>query len=144
METRHSRSRLRTKTDSNPRSRYTTAPLVINHVNTIDLAEKAFLQANQEHKQERNKHNLKLQITIRLMIMKKEFKSLFKRTNRHRRTRLRTRALVHSKRPWWHSCSKTMSISRGNQELNKTPNPNGGVVAIYEDSRVVQDPWTRP
>ena len=42
------------------------------------------------------------------------------------------------------SCNKTTSISRGNQELNKTPNPNGGVAAVYEDSRVVQDPWTRP
>ena len=67
METRRSRSRLRTKTDSDPRNRYTTAPLVINHANAIDLAEKAFLQANQEHKKERDERNLKLQINIRLM-----------------------------------------------------------------------------
>ena len=33
----------------------------------IDLAEKAFLQANREHKQERDEHNLKLQINMRLM-----------------------------------------------------------------------------
>ena len=33
-----------------PRNHYTTAPLVINHANAIDLTEKAFLQANQEHK----------------------------------------------------------------------------------------------
>ena len=26
----------------------------------------------------------------------------------------------------------------------KNPNPNGGAVAVYEDSRVVQDPWTHP
>ena len=67
METRHSRSRLRTKTDSDPCNCYTTAPLVINHANTIDLAEKAFLQVNQEHKQERDERNLKLQINMRLM-----------------------------------------------------------------------------
>ena len=66
METRHSRSRLRTKTDSDPRNRYTTAPLVINHANAIDLVEKAFLQANREHKQERDERNLKLQINMRL------------------------------------------------------------------------------
>ena len=41
--------------------------MVINHANAIDLAEKAFLQANQEHKQERDEHNLKLQINMRLM-----------------------------------------------------------------------------
>ena len=71
METRRSRSRLRTKTDSDPRNRYTTAPLVINHANTIDLAENAFLQANQEHKRERNEWNLKLQKNMRLMIMRR-------------------------------------------------------------------------
>ena len=62
METRCSRSRLWTKTDSDPRNHYTTAPLVINHANMIDLAEKAFLQVNQEHKQERDERNMKLQI----------------------------------------------------------------------------------
>ena len=71
MEPRRSRSRLRTKTDLDPRNRYTTAPLVINHVNAIDLAEKAFLQANREHKQERDERNLKLQINMRLMIMRR-------------------------------------------------------------------------
>ena len=50
-----------------PRNYYTTALLVINHTNTIDLADKAFLQANREHKQERNERNLKLQINMRLM-----------------------------------------------------------------------------
>ena len=66
METRRSRSRLQTKTDLDPHNRYTTAPLVINHANAIDLTEKAFLQANREHKQERDEHNLKLQIDMRL------------------------------------------------------------------------------
>ena len=33
----------------------------------IDLAEKAFLQANREHKQERDQRNLKLQINMRLL-----------------------------------------------------------------------------
>ena len=66
METQRSRSRLRSKTDSNPRNRYTTALLVINHANVIDLAEKAFLQVNQEHKQEWDERNLKLQINMRL------------------------------------------------------------------------------
>ena len=37
-------------------------------MNAIDLAEKAFLQANREHKQERDERNLKLQINMRLMI----------------------------------------------------------------------------
>ena len=67
METRRSRSRLQTKTDLDPYNYYTTALLVINHANVIDLAEKAFLQANQEHKQERDERNLKLQINVRLM-----------------------------------------------------------------------------
>ena len=67
METRRSQSRLQTKTDSDPHNCYTTAPLVINHANVIDLAEKAFLQANREHKQERDERNLKLQIDMRLM-----------------------------------------------------------------------------
>ena len=67
METQRSQSRLRTKTDLDPRNRYTTAPLVINHANAIDLAEKAFLQANREHKQEQDERNLKLQINMRLM-----------------------------------------------------------------------------
>ena len=67
METQRSRFRLRTKTDLDPRNRYTTAPLVINHANVIDLAEKAFLQANREHKQEWDERNLKLQINMRLM-----------------------------------------------------------------------------
>ena len=71
METRCSRSRLRTKTNSDPRNYYTTAPLVINHANAIDLADKAFLQANREHKQERDECNLKLQINIRLIIMRR-------------------------------------------------------------------------
>ena len=39
--------------------------------NAIDLAEKAFLQANREHKQERDERNLKLQINIRLMITRR-------------------------------------------------------------------------
>ena len=71
METRRSRSRLRTKIDLDPHNRYTTAPLVINHVNTIDLAEKAFLQVNREHKQERDERNLKLQLNMRLMITRR-------------------------------------------------------------------------
>ena len=37
-----------TKIDLDPRNRYTTTPLVINHANAIDLAEKAFLQANRK------------------------------------------------------------------------------------------------
>ena len=37
----------------------------------IDLAEKSFLQANREHKQERDEHNLKLQINMRLMITRR-------------------------------------------------------------------------
>ena len=67
METRRSQSTFQTKTDSDPRNHYTIAPLVINHANAIDLTEKAFLQANREHKQERDERNLKLQINMRLM-----------------------------------------------------------------------------
>ena len=37
----------------------------------IDLAKNAFLQANREHKQERDEHNLKLQIDMRLMKTKR-------------------------------------------------------------------------
>ena len=40
-------------------------------MNAIDLAEKAFLQANREHKQERDERNLKLQINMRLMITRR-------------------------------------------------------------------------
>ena len=71
VETRCSRSRLRTKIDSDPHNHYTIAPLVINRANAIDLVEKAFLQVNREHKQEQDKRNLKLQINMRLMIMRK-------------------------------------------------------------------------
>ena len=71
METRRSRSRLRTKIDLDPRNCCTTAPLVINHANAIDLAEKAFLQTNREHKQERDERNLKLQINMRLMVTRR-------------------------------------------------------------------------
>ena len=30
------------------------------------------------------------------------------------------------------------------EKSKQNPNPNGGAMAIYEDSRVMQDPWTRP
>ena len=40
-------------------------------MNMIDLAEKAFLQVNREHKQEQDECNLKLQINMRLMIMRR-------------------------------------------------------------------------
>jgi hypothetical protein len=53
-----------------PHNRYNTTPLVINHTQLtrlIDLAKKAFLQANREHKQERDECNLKLQINMKLM-----------------------------------------------------------------------------
>ena len=119
METRRSRSRLRTKTNSDPHNCYTTALLVFNHANAIDLTEKAFLQANREHKQERDDRNLKLQINMRLM--------------KSRSSSLYLKGLIATGKqdqelgPWFtasslgdDSCSKTMSVSRGNQELNKT------------------------
>ena len=45
--------------------------MVINHANAIDLAEKAFLQANRELKQKQDERNLKLQINMRLMITRR-------------------------------------------------------------------------
>ena len=42
-----------------------------------------------------------------------------------------TGALVHSKQPWRRSCSKTTSISRENQELNKTQILRRGTAANY-------------
>ena len=48
------------------RNHYTTASLVINHANAIDLTEKVFLQTNREHKQKWDERNLKLQINMRL------------------------------------------------------------------------------
>jgi hypothetical protein len=48
-------------------------------VNAIDLAEKAFLQANREHKQEWDKRNLKLQINMRLMITRRSSSLYLKR-----------------------------------------------------------------
>ena len=123
METRHSRSRLQTKTDSDPRNHYTTALLVINHVNAIDLAEKAFLQANQEHKQEQNEHNMKLQINMRLIIMRRSSSLYLKGL-------IATGEQDQELGPWFtasglsgDSCNKTTFVSRGNQELNKTLNP---------------------
>ena len=56
---------------------------------------------------------------------------LYSKGNRHNRTRSRTGALVHSKQSWRHSCSKKMSISRGNQELNKTETLRRAMTAIY-------------
>lgn len=35
--------------------------------NAIELAEKAFLRANREHKQKRDERNLKLQVNMKLM-----------------------------------------------------------------------------
>ena len=119
METRRSRSRLRTKTDSDPRNRYTTAPLVINHANAIDLIEKAFLQANREHKQEQDERNLKLQISMSLI--KTRSSSLYSKGL------IATGEQDQELGPWFtasglggDSCSKTMSVSRANQELNKS------------------------
>jgi hypothetical protein len=66
-----------------------------------------------------------------LNMTKKRFKSLFERTYRHKRTRSRTGALVHSKRPCRHSCSKMMSVSQENQELNKTQTLTRAAAAIY-------------
>ena len=130
METRRSRSRLRTKTDSDPRNRYTTAPLVINHANAIDLAEKAFLQANREHKQERDEHNLKLQINTRLLKIRSS--SLYSKGL------IATGEQNQELGPWFtasglggDSCSKTTSVSQGNQELNKNQTLRRAMAAIY-------------
>jgi hypothetical protein len=60
-------SRLQTKSNSDPT---TITPLLcwlLTTHNAIDLAEKAFLQANREHKQERDECNLKLQVNMKLM-----------------------------------------------------------------------------
>ena len=97
----------------------------------IDLAEKAFLQANQEHKQERDEHNLKLQINMRLMITR-------------RSSSLYSKGLIaigeqdQELGPWFtasglggDSCSKTTSVSRGNQELNKTQTLRRATTANY-------------
>ena len=40
------------------------------------------------------------------------------------------------------SCSKTISVSRGNQELNKTQTLSRAMAAIYRVLGVT--PWTRP
>ena len=141
METRRSRSRLRTKIDSDPHNRYTTAPLVINHANAIDLAEKAFLQANREHKQERDECNLKLQINMRLIIMRS--------SSHYSKGLIATGEQDQELGPWFtasghdgDSCSKTMFISRGNQELHKTQTLRRATTGIYKVLDVT--PWTRP
>ena len=140
LETRRSRSKLRTKTDSNPSNRYTTASLVINHANAIDLAEKAFLQSNREHKQERDEHNLKLQINMRLM--KSRSSSLYSKGL------IATGEQDQELGPWFtasglsdDSYSKTMSVSQGNQELNKTQT----LRRVTDDNYRVLGitPWTR-
>jgi hypothetical protein len=46
--------------------------------NAIDLVEKAFLQANRKHKQERDERNLKLQINMKLMILARSSSLYFK------------------------------------------------------------------
>ena len=71
---------------------------------------------------------------------KNKFKSLFKRTYHHRRTRSRTGVLVHSKQPWRHSCNTMMSVSRENKELNKTQTLRRAMTAIYRVLGVT--PWT--
>ena len=142
METRCSESRLRTKADSDLRNRYTTAPLVINHANAIDLAEKAFLQANQEHKQERDECNLKLQINMSLMITRRSSSLYSKGLVATGEQDQELGTLVHSKRPWRHSCSKTTSVSQGNQELNKTQTLRRTTAANYRVLGIT--PWMRP
>ena len=51
-------------------------------------------------------------------------------------------ALVHSKQPWRHSCSKTISVLRENQELNKTKTLRRVMAAIYRVLGIT--PQTRP
>jgi hypothetical protein len=85
--------------------------LVINHANTIDLAEKAFLQVNREHKQERDERNLKLQINMRLMKSRKS-------SSLYSEGLIATGEQDQELGPWFtasglggDSCSKTTSVS---------------------------------
>ena len=137
METRRSRSRLQTKTNSDPRNRYTAAPLVINHANAIDLAE-AFLQANREHKQERDERNLKLQINMRLMKIRRSSSLYSKRTNCHRRTKSRTRALVHSKWPWQRQLQQNNVYFTRKSRTKQNPNPK------EERRLLIIESWASP
>ena len=143
METRRSQSRLRTKIDLDPHNRYTTVPLVINHANLIDLVEKAFLQVNQEHKQERDERNLKLQINMRLMKIRRS-------SSLYSKGLITTGKQDQELGPWFTASSLGGTVAANDvcftrkSKTKQNSNPNGGVVVIYEDSRIVQDPWMRP
>ena len=100
-------------------------------MNMIDLAEKAFLQANREHKQEQDERNLKLQINMRLMIMRKS-------SSLYSKGLIATGEQDQELGPWFtasglggDSCSKMTSVSRRNQELNKTQILRRVMAAIY-------------
>ena len=86
---------------------------------------------NREHKQERNKRNLKLQIDMRLMKTRRSSSLYSKGLIATGKQDKKTRALVHSKQPWRHSCSKMISVSQGNKELNKTQTLRRAMVANY-------------
>ena len=116
--------------------------MVINHANAIDLVEKAFLQANREHKQERDQHNLKLQINMRLL-------KTIRSSSLYSKGLIATGEQDQELGPWFtasglggDSCSKTTSVSRGNQELNKTQTLRRATAGIYRVLGVT--PWTRP
>ena len=73
----------------------------------------------------------------------KEFNSLFEKTNCHRRTRSRTGALVHSKRPWRRQlqqndvCFTRKSRTKQNpQTLRRATAVNYRILGVT--------PWTRP
>ena len=100
-------------------------------MNAIDLAEKAFLQANREHKQEQDERNLKLQINMRLMITRRS-------SSLYSKGLIATGEQDQELGPWFtaiglgsDSCSKTTSVSRENQELNKTQTLRRAMAAIY-------------
>ena len=114
-----------------PRNHYTTAPLVINHANAIDLAEKAFLQTNREHKQKRDERNLKLQINMRLMITKRSSSLCLKGLIAIGEQDQEQGPWFNNKRSWRYSCRKQCLFHVKKQERNKTQTLTRVKAAVY-------------
>ena len=100
------------------------------------------LYTNREHKQERDEHNLKLQIDMRLMKTRRSSSLYLKGLIATGEQDQELGPCFTASGLGGDSCSKTTSVSRGNQELNKTQTLRRSMAANYRVLGVT--PWTHP
>jgi hypothetical protein len=91
--------------------------------NAIDLAEKAFLQANREHKKERDERNLKSQVNMKLMILKRS-------SSLYSKELIATGEQDQEQGPWFTASNLGDTVAANNvcstrkSRTQKNPNPN--------------------